>query len=324
MAKKFTDEEKKNIIEDYLSNNFLLKDIAIKYNRNRGCIQEMLIGNNITLKRKHVTKEQHKEIVELYKSGVSVIKVAKLLNLSGTCIIEQLKKAKIKLRSGKINGRKWNIVNNYFENIDTQEKAYLLGLLYADGNVATNQPVIKLSLIDKEVVEWFGKQLILNYSDEVIKIRTDSSYNKISNKIHKLQYHLSINSKQIKDDLIKYGCMPNKTFKIRLPKFENEDMYRHFIRGYFDGDGCITIPNKYYRNSSASFLSNETFCLEMIQKIGEQTGIYPKIYNKKNIIKSVYITGMKRLKIFYNYLYKDAIFSMQRKKEKFELLFGKI
>ena len=266
MAKKFTDEEKKNIIEDYLSNNFLLKDIAIKYNRNRGCIQEMLIGNNITLKRKHVTKEQHKEIVELYKSGVSVIKVAKLLNLSGTCIIEQLKKAKIKLRSGKINGRKWNIVNNYFE----------------------------------------------------------SSYNKISNKIHKLQYHLSINSKQIKDDLIKYGCMPNKTFKIRLPKFENEDMYRHFIRGYFDGDGCITIPNKYYRNSSASFLSNETFCLEMIQKIGEQTGIYPKIYNKKNIIKSVYITGMKRLKIFYNYLYKDAIFSMQRKKEKFELLFGKI
>lgn len=62
---------------------------------------------------------------------------------------------------------------------------------------------------------------------------------------------LTITNKKIAKDLIKCGCIPNKSLVLKFPDeriFASKDLIRHFIRGYFDGDGCISyLETKYCR-----------------------------------------------------------------------------
>jgi hypothetical protein len=75
----------------------------------------------------------------------------------------------------------------------------------------------------------------------------------------------SIYNTKIVSDLYKHGCVNNKTFKIKLPKLR-EDLIRHFIRGYFDGDGCISLPN-------IKILGNEDF-ISSLQKFRLYVNIF--------------------------------------------------
>ena len=61
--------------------------------------------------------------------------------------------------------QKYKFQENFFEIIDTQEKAYWLGFLFADGNVykKRNSYYIKLSVCDKEVVERFKQDISAEY-----------------------------------------------------------------------------------------------------------------------------------------------------------------
>ena len=55
---------------------------------------------------------------------------------------------------------------------------------------------------------------------------------------------VSFTNEKLKDDLIKFGCIPIKSKIIKYPTFLQEELERHFIRGFFDGDGCITRSHK--------------------------------------------------------------------------------
>ena len=91
----------------------------------------------------------------------------------------------------------------------------------------------------------------------------------LSNKKH-IAYRLCLNSVKFGNDLEKHGCVPNKSFILRRPNIE-EGLIRHFVRGYFDGDGCVSF-NKELDNYIYTILGTK----DILSFIQEKSGISKK------------------------------------------------
>lgn len=114
-----------------------------------------------------------------------------------------------------------------FDNIDTEEKAYWLGFIYADGYVSDKSNFeISLSLKDTSHLIKLGK--LLNYT-----VKKDH-----------FRCRLSISNLHLTDSLKRHGVIPRKSLIATFPEHLDNCLIRHFIRGYFDGDGCISVSTK--------------------------------------------------------------------------------
>ena len=194
-------------------------------------------------------------------------------------------------------------VLRFFEKIDTEEKAYWLGFLYADGFVSSNEDKIELGLAEKDLhhIEKFKQALNLS--------------NKISYRESSKSYRISFRSQSCKADLIKQGCVPKKSLILKFPTEEQVPFYllRHFIRGYFDGDGWFSNTPDCFQVGLIGTLDFINGFLNVIGNI-----------NKNNKILDVHrIDGAKRYVFgslddvtnFLNWIYKDSSVYLDRKYE---------
>ena len=202
-------------------------------------------------------------------------------------------------------------VLDIFEKIDTEEKAYWLGFLYADGSVGSKENKIELGLAEKDLkqIEKFKTFLKIN--------------NKISYRESSKSYRISFRSDKCKQDLINLGCVPKKSLILTFPSEEQvpNNLIKHFIRGYFDGDGHIP-KDKYSRD--AQFISTRSFC-EYVQKYLKELldinsvvtlNIKDKNSPRYNGVTCTWrIKDKKSSKKFYDYIYKDANMYLKRKYE---------
>jgi DNA-binding transcriptional regulator WhiA len=262
---------------------------------------------------KSISKDLENYIVENY------------YNLSSKELVEKTKLTKQTIiKYAKLNGLEikkyikpkfYHVNQNYFEKIDTEDKAYWLGFLYADGYVRKRKTGfelrLKLKRSDRKHIELFRKSI---NSTHIIKDLTSDV--KVDGKIHtSLCSTLSIYDNKIVNDLYDKGCVNNKTFIIKIPKL-GKKLMRHFIRGYFDGDGSIGMTQKnYYR---FGITSGSKIMLEEINNLFTNLGLNNrKIYNyKKSYTLSV--KSANDLSILYNWLYKDATIFLNRKKNIFD------
>lgn len=208
--------------------------------------------------------------------------------------------------------RNYECDENFFSEINSEEKSYWLGFLYADGYVrirrGSNEIKLKLAIKDKCHIENFKKSI---KSNSEIKESVDRLINK--NKTYtSYSASLSIYNRKLVNDLITIGCVNNKTFKIRLPVL-SDNMMSHFIRGYFDGDGCISkIKNRHtYRVQIAS---NNEFINDIHKHLN--FGYIRNYKNRKWSILDIHKTDeLLKLK---HYLYNNATIYLERKKEIFD------
>ena len=203
--------------------------------------------------------------------------------------------------------------NNIFNIIDTEEKAYWLGFLYADGYVRLDSYDVSITLQerDKEHLEKFKKFV--------------NSPCKIAQKIVKLEdkqfmvYHFNINRKQIHEDLIKLGCTNKKSLTMKFPTEQQVPSYllKHFVRGYIDGDGYIglhTLKNgKIVIRISITSGSLE-FIQELVNKMNWQKNTIRK--DKRSNCYCIEWGSLKNNQIMYD-LYENASVYLDRKYEYF-------
>lgn len=110
-----------------------------------------------------------------------------------------------------------------------------------------------------------------------------------------------------------YGLVGAKSLILEFPEWLNRDLYPHFIRGYFDGDGSIS-KEKYKYNMS--IISTESFCSYVQKILLEDLGIESHMYISRSEEKStrtLMITRKHLNKIFFDWLYRDANLYLQRK-----------
>lgn len=252
-----------------------------------------------------LSEEIHKKIVEEYlNSNTRQQDIATKYKVSGTMIYNILKKFNV-----STDNRRgfYNVDINYFKNIDTANKAYFIGLFHADGCNSESNGNIKIFLKEEDV-------------DVLEKLKKDIKYTgKLIYRIRSLevnrknQYGLNITCLPISEDLKHLGYPAKKTYKAVFPKFIHSDLICHFIRGLFDGDGCISYNSKKNKISFGivgSFLTLEGVKSEFKNRFNIESYISE---TKSKGIFSLKITKMIDIFTIFNYLYKDAEIYLKRK-----------
>lgn len=240
----------------------------------------------------------HKEIISLKNNGFSCRRIARTLNTYCDRVVGILREHGFEIFPNK----KYTYFQDVFECIDTEHKAYWLGFLFADGDVRIGKWRLKLCLSIKDEFHLvkFSNFIGLKLPIEISKQRNNKKY-----------VTVSVNSKKIVSDLILLGCTPRKSKTLLFPKLR-QDLIRHFIRGYFDGDGWATIENKADR-LRIGFLGTMLFLNEVLDNIILNTGM-----NKVKIIpkSGIYMLSLGHKKYnlkLYEYFYKDASIFLERK-----------
>lgn len=256
------------------------------------------------------TKENIDFIINEYNKGKQQFEIAKELNCSQTAISGVLKRYNIPTRIGK--KIKYNDVNiSFFKEINSQESAYYLGLLYADGCVQSKnnayQITLKLKSDDQIIIEKFRD--IMSPSSP-IKI----SYGKYS--------YFRINQKEICEQLIAHGCIPNKSLTLKFPTSISKNLLSHFLRGYSDGDGCIYKNKlKHGINTIWKIVSTKQFCESVSKFLKDELNINCSqclTCSNNQITTTLSVGGNIQVKKLLNWLYKDSIIYLPRKFEKYQ------
>lgn len=201
---------------------------------------------------------------------------------------------------------------NYFENINSEDKSYFLGFLCADGTIINNpkvyryQTVLKLHVKDEEILKTFIK---------CVDGKMELWKNKIGNMVE-----LKLSSKKMINDLNNLGVTNNKTFTLKYPEIPLH-LERHFLRGYFDGDGCIRVKEDKKCNTSYGDFRIVGGSDGMIDQINKRmNGLFGtninKLYGPKNKkYKFIGWSGMTDIEHIYRGFYLNSNFFLDRKKK---------
>lgn len=242
------------------------------------------------------TKEQMNKIVELKKQRKGVTEIGRLLNLDRGQISKKLKELGYSTERNPIQ-------KDIFSIIDSEEKAYWLGFLYADGYVNKIQGQVAVALKEEDLQH-------LKKLKNFLKCNNKISYDKTNH-----AYKLSFCCSQITNDLIKLGCVPCKSL---ILKFPNEiqvpsQFKKDFMRGYIDGDGCLCITDKTYY---IGFTSTEDF----INKAIEFFNWKPCKLLKSGQAKTWRCADKKLVPQYLHFLYKNSTIYLDRKYSKYLLM----
>jgi hypothetical protein len=206
--------------------------------------------------------------------------------------------------------KKYYYNDDFFENIDSEVKAYYLGFLYADSYINDKENYVDLTLHkdDEYILTMFYKHLESNR--KFIRIRNDR------------HSRLVICSKKIVNDLIKLGCTSRKSFTLKFPENIDYKYIPHMIRGYFDGNGCIWNKKNAYEyrlqfTGCIYFLSGvEKYFLENLD-IDKKDHYCNCNKNRCENVKTLKYGGNQIVTKIFNLLYKDATIYLIRKHDKF-------
>lgn len=270
-----------------------------------------------------ISKKDYPEILKLYQNNISRKEIAKMYQVQDRTISNILLKFGISKLSRGLGARKYTFNYNYFDNIDTESKAYILGMLYADGTNSTKRGVLRLGLQEKDIdiLEKINKEF-----DNTKPIRFSKS------RKNKRIAEIELVSKNTANQLAYLGCIPKKSLILKFPNSKQvpNHLINHFIRGYFDGDGCLAYrypkKNKNCKVKKAyciCFVGTELFCLYLSMILKEMLNcnsyIAKRHKHKNTTTRQLWFGGNQQVKRILNYLYKDATIWLDRKYNKYQV-----
>ena len=245
-----------------------------------------------------------------YEDGLSYKKISEKYRISESSVRKMILPF-VNVRNNKSEtSRTYSLNENYFDYIDSEVKAYYIGLLYADGYNREDRNTIVLSLQEEDgyIIEKLFNEL--EYQRPLNKLHRKEKYKKIVTG--------EITSKHMSDVIAKYGCVQNKTFKLVFPNWLDKNLYQHFIRGYFDGDGSIVIPKTGFRSCSVKIAGTHNLLIGLQKTLNDECDIGISKLTKLGNIYMLQIGGANKILKVLNYIYKDSTIYLHRKYEQYE------
>lgn len=275
--------------------------------------------------RPRMSVETKTKILEYYNSGIGSHRIGKMIGYSKKAVLNFLQKNVIMRHESY---RKYKFKNeNYFDIIDTPEKAYYMGFLWADGcnfrkdvnGKNAYHIVMNLQERDGDILRRLCKEIY--ETDDILRLTDPNTTNHKHPQKRQKQYNLRITSKHISDTLLNYGMEPRKSFTLTVPKNVefDENLWRAFIRGYYDGDGGISFNNN-SKNYVVGMLSSPDFIFAIKDIIYKYTGIdihEEKISRYSKPMYSLKIHGNNKSKAFLDWLYVESTVHLVRKYDKY-------
>ena len=247
--------------------------------------------------KKRQLLDREKELVEKYwklveEGSESISSIATKEGVTFKVIDRIFKMCGYKAKNSR-GGEKYTINKNYFKSIDTENKAYWLGYLWADGCISKYSIIMELQVADKDHLELFLKEI---YGDIHPELKEKDGC-----------VVANISCMEMVDDLKNIG-FGTKDKRVNIPTIPSE-LYRHFVRGYYDGDGDFFKHGKTFRISGRIlFLEN------LVEKLPEE------LHNNRLETTVRYKSGRlifrdSTRKYMKNYLYDNSTIYLQRKWE---------
>jgi len=313
MKENLLDELKKLIEQNYrvkeICKKLEITEKQYRYYREKLGIKMDLTMYSLKSKILRNSSEHYEEaktqVKSVYEKIQNLGEVASILNVSKDFVREHLRKQGVSI----VNLQ--NIVNvdeNVFEKIDSEEKAYWLGFLMADGNISnktlSNRNRVELTLAekDKEHLEKFKS---------FIQYKGNISYRE-----KQKAYRVAFNSVKVHNDLNKLGCTSTKSLTLTFPEKNiiAKELIPHFIRGYFDGDGSILNPEKYA--IGIQILGTYSFLTSILKELNIDKKLIKKDIRHLNNTYYISIAG-KNARMFADFIYKDATVYLERKYKRY-------
>lgn len=269
-----------------------------------------------------IKKELENGLYEEYLNGEStLVKISNKLNIKYSYLNYYFVQNNIKTRSEILVE---TTQHNFFEKIDNEIKAYLLGYFYADGSIGKDNRIsISQTEKDSYIIELFKK-----YIGPFYKITFSKSDKRKNGYISKPMVSITIHSEKIVKDLSEKGIINKKTYvPLKNIDFIPDSLKIHFIRGYFDGDGNVYSgvvkhkrKNKIYqsRNYNWNIVSHTKEHLLLLQSfLKDFYQIKANVINDSRGNFLLSITSKNNFRKIRDVLYKNANFFLKRKKEKY-------
>lgn len=269
---------------------------------------------------KELTLEEKEKIIKYYYDNpdIKVKEIGQIFKLTKRAMGKIFKEFNI----SSCRKNRYTLNEHFFDFIDNELKAYLLGYLFADGFVGDekyNNIVFSQKKDDMEAVELFKKSI--EYTGDLrIFQPTEGSF-------ENSQEHAVVNfsSVHMANKLRNYGLSKKEGYR-SFPELDPVLM-RHFIRGFFDGDGSITLTKAYYKDKiyyggALDIIVNKNlvdFFLNLFSDVHftiDQSKTEYMVYLKSH--------SKKATKFFYEYFYKNSKYFLSRKKRKFDEIIGRI
>jgi hypothetical protein len=243
---------------------------------------------------------QKQAILTAFQNGEECRTIPKILGVSGRSVARVL--AEFGINTKRRN--RYTLNENYFDNIDTPIKAYLLGLMAADGCVTYTNYIV-LESVDRELVELFAREV--EYSGEICQIDRSP---------HQPHFRINFSSQRLARSLHQWQIITDRMASDSY-QFPSAAYLNSYVLGYFDGDGCA-YPNKGRSGGLVCIVGSKNFTEELCQVMNMGNTIahshnvvyYWRIYSKINIQK------------FYDLMYRYPDLGLARKKEKIEQILG--
>lgn len=262
--------------------------------------------------------DKHKnEIIKLYRDEkLSCNKIAQIFGYSLCGVYDALRRWGIYTRDLSDSHRIYKCNELYFEEINSEEKAYWLGFIYADGYINNDNLGISLSNIDECHLQKFKKSIEATYP--INRYKSKSIYGECN------YSRIIIKSKKIVEDIKRKGVLNNKSLILKFPDSKNlsKIFYKDFIRGYFDGDGTLVLS----KNSINFKICGTRELLERMIDIFNENSTYDfkkRLFkrwdNEKNNYYLSYGGRNKTLSIM-NFLYSNSVVYLDRKYDKYNIL----
>lgn len=255
-----------------------------------------------------ISEKEYDYIIQLYDNGCTKEYLQNLYGVSNTVIDRIFKIKNHQFRDDSHKRRIYDINENYFDEIDSPDKAYILGLLFADGcnSVNTNTIKIELQERDKSILDEINKKIGSN------RKLTFHNLNDINSNWQNT-YLLSFTNKHMSKTLCDYGMVANKSLILKFPLFINDEkLLLSFICGYFDGDGHIEWRKTAFLTIASSF----EFCSSLSNILSSKFNIDSKIYytaNKESNTRVLHIFKKPQIYKFLNLIYSSSTMHINRK-----------
>lgn len=299
-------------ILNYKQQGMLNDEIGEIYGVSKSSITRLFQANGI-FSRNLMDKEVCTPlIIDDYQSGMTMTEIAEKYHTSHETTSLILKENNINIRPAYKTI--YTLNEHYFDIIDTPEKAYILGMLAADGCVCKYNITISLQENDKDILEKInicvGSNRPLSYIDKQSKGLRDKN-----------AYVLNITNKHMANTLKDIGIIENKSLKLEFPEVITDELLPHFFRGLWDGDGFI--EKKRFRTGCTG---TKMLLFEVMNKIKRILGIEfhaHEEHNHNGITYTIKVSNQKDCMIFLNYIYNDATIYLQRKYDIYQTYINK-
>ena len=262
-------------------------------------------------------KDYQEEITRLYLKGKTAKEISSLLGLKYHQPVYNYFKKMGWERVGKGGKRIYKVNEDFFKCINTEEKAYILGFICADGHIEKDRLKITVAVKDKDILEKIRSAM---YSNHPIKEVQRINPYKRTNRNTLTLAELMIGSVKLVKPLFNMGLTTNKTYTLSgdILKYVPKYLMRDFLRGYFDGDGNVFFGRRYgsgYKYN-INICGNEDFLLKSFQTyFPSNNKLYKDLYSKQCYVWR--ISQRDKVRDFMYYLYYNSSISLQRKYNEF-------